>query len=103
MAGAIERHSRVLEVHALQRGRESIRVALAPDLTVRDDVDARPLHVQDGKPGRVILGLLQQLRREAPNLEGSGPRRQPAAKERAVDQPVRLWIAADDRGLEERA
>ena len=40
MAGAIERGARVVEIDAVERGREPVRVALATDLAVADDVDA---------------------------------------------------------------
>ena len=38
-ARAARHHRRVVDVEALQRGREAVRVALAPDLAVGDDVE----------------------------------------------------------------
>ena len=58
----------LLEVDALQRGREMVGVAFAPDLAVGDDVDAGALHVADGEDGRVVLRQLQQFAGEAPHL-----------------------------------
>src|SRR5258705_10924966 len=97
LARARRGDARPFEVDALERRCESIRVALAPDLAVGDDVDAGALHVADGDDGRVVLGLLEELRRDAPDLPRANPRRQPAGKSRAVNEPVRLRIAADHR------
>src|SRR5207247_1677760 len=40
MARAVEPRARVLEIDPLERGREPVRIALAPDLAVGDDVEA---------------------------------------------------------------
>src|ERR1700682_722704 len=98
MSGAVQRHAGVVEVHALECGGETVRVALAPHLTVGDDVDARALHVPDRHHRRVVLRLLQEVRCDAPDLQGSRPRWEPAAQHRPVDQPVGLRIAPDDGG-----
>ena len=42
-------HAGLVVVHALQRGRESVRIALATHLSVGDDVDAGSLHVAYGQ------------------------------------------------------
>ena len=95
MPGAVEGDARVLDVHPLQRGREAVGVALPPGLTVGDDVDPGPLHVSDGEQGGVVLRPLEQLWGDSPDLGGAGPRREAVAEQRAVDQPVRLGVAAD--------
>ena len=68
MTGPVERCARVVEVHALERGRESVGVAFAPHLSVGDDVDARPLHVAYGDERGIVLRLLEKLGRDTPDL-----------------------------------
>jgi len=87
----------MVEVDALERGRESIGVALPPHFPVGDHVDAGPLHVLDGEPCRVVLGLLEERLRYLPELTRSHARRQPLSEQLSVDQPVGLRIAPDDR------
>ena len=102
MTRPVERRPRVVEVEPLERVGEVVRVALAPDLAVGDDVDAGLLHVAHGERRRVVLGLLEPLVLDAPQLVGGYARRQPSRELRTVDQPVGLRIAADDGGLERR-
>ena len=54
------------------------------------------------EPGRVVLCLLEELLRHAPELARPDARRQPLAEPLAVDQPLRLGIAADDGGNDTR-
>src|SRR5215475_11624503 len=68
-----------------------VRVALAADLTVRDDVEAR-----------VVLRPREVLGRHAPQLLGPDPGREATGELCAVDQPIRLGEAADERGREQR-
>ena len=102
VAGSVEGDARVLGIHPFERRGEPVGVALAADLAIRDDVHTRPFHVTDGEHRGVILGLLQQVGRDPPDLWCASPRRQPAAQLLAVDQPVRLGVAADD-GCREKA
>ena len=95
VAGAVERDAGVVEVDALERGREAVRVALPPHLSVRDDVHARELHVLHRDSRRVVLGLLEELLRHPPELARPHPRRQPLAEPLAVDQPRGLRVAPD--------
>ena len=75
-AGAAGDHRGVVDVEALERGREAVGVALAPDLAVGDDVDAGALLVGDRERGRVVLRLLR----------GRAPRRATApARARAAE------------------
>ena len=97
MAGAVERRAGVVEVHPLERCREAVGVALAPDLAVRDDVDPRSLHVADRDHRRVVLRLLQQLWCDSPDLQRPRARWEPAPEHFPIDQPVRLRVAADHR------
>ena len=94
--------SRVVEVEPLERVGEAVRVALAPDLAVGDDVDAGVLHVADREQRRVVLRLLEPARVDAPELDG---RRRAAAAvprashdrsaSRAADSCRRRWSGAE--------
>ena len=97
VAGPIEGDAGLVEVDALERGREAVRVALAAHLAVGDDVDTGSLHVLHRQPRRVVLRLLEVLLGHAPELARAHARRQPGAEALAVDQPVGLRIAPDDR------
>ena len=55
---------------------------------------------RDREPGRVVLRLLEERLRHAPELPRAHARRQPLAEPLAVDQPAGLRIAADDGGEE---
>ena len=100
MSRPVQRGSRVVEVEPLERVREVVRVALAPDLAVGDDVDAGLLHVPHREHGRVVLRLIEPRLVDAPQLARGHARRQPPRELLAIDQPVGLWVAADDRGRE---
>ena len=100
MAGAIDRDAGVVEIDAVERGREAVRVALPAHLAVADHVDAGFLHVSDREQRGVVLSLLQEAFFYAPELSRAHARRKAAAEAFAVDQPFRLWIAAHDRGRE---
>jgi hypothetical protein len=93
---AVDRGTGVVDVHAVEGGGEPVRVAFPADLAVGDDVDAGELEVADREPCGVVLGLLEMLRRDAPDLTGAGAWGQPPAEHRAVDEPVGLRVAADD-------
>ena len=84
-------------VEAVERQAEIIRVALAADLAVTDDIDAGPLHLADRDNRRIVLRFAQLRLRDAPDLMRMHPRHAVMFERRAVDQPIRLRIAADDR------
>jgi hypothetical protein len=96
VAGPVEGDAGLVEVDAVERRREPVRVALAPYLPVGDHVDAGALHVLDGEPRRVVLSLLEVGLRHPPELPRPHAGRQPLAEPFAVDEPARLRIAADD-------
>src|SRR5215211_9319567 len=77
MPAAIQRRAGVLDVDALERGREAVRVALAAHLAVGDDVQPGALLVGDRQPRRVVLGLLEIGRIDAPQLECAHARWKP--------------------------
>ena len=96
MPSAVEGGARPVEVHALERSRKAIRIALAPDLAVRDDVDPGALEVSDGDDGGIVLGLLELLWCHPPDLRRARSWGQPASQHHAIDEPVGLRIAPDN-------
>ena len=87
MTGPIERGPRLVEVEALERIRKVVRVALAADLAVRDDVDPRLLHVLHGEPRRVVLRLYEPGLVHAPQLvRGTRGGSLPASFSRSISQ-----------------
>ena len=101
VTAAVERGPRVVDVDAVQRGGEAVGVALPAHLAVGEDVEPGPFLVADGEDGGVVLGLLQPLRGDPPQLAGPHPRREAAGQPRPVDQPVRLGVRTDERCREE--
>ena len=99
-AAAVEGGAGIHEVDAFERGGEAVRVAFAPHLAVRDDVDARLLHVADREPRGVVLRFLEVLLGDAPDLGSAYPRHL-GAEFCAVDEPIGLRIAADHGGGKE--
>jgi hypothetical protein len=104
MPAAVQRGARVVDVDALQRGGEAVRIRLAAHLAVGQDVQAGALLVGDRDPRRVVLGLLEVLGRHAPQLPRPHARREAVAQPLAVDQPVGLRVRSDQaRGESARA
>ena len=70
------------------------------DLPSMDDARSRrgrpACHVAHGEASRVVLCLLQPPLAHSPELVCGNPRRKPSGQLLAVDQPVRLRVAADD-------
>ncbi len=97
MTGPIERRSGIVRVDAFQNRHEAIRVALAPHLAVRNHVESGPLHVVDSQDRRIVLRLFEVRLFHSPYLASSDSRRKPRTEHLAVDKPVGLWIAADNR------
>ena len=90
VSGPVESDSRLVEIDAVERGREPVRIALPAHLAVRHHVDSGSLHVGHSQPRRVVLGLFEMVCRDAPQLECSHARRQATPEPFAIDQPVRL-------------
>ena len=101
MAGAVERGAGIVDVDALERGREAVGIAFAPHLAVGDDVEAGALLRADRQEGRVVLRGFEEFRRDAPQLLRAHARREAARELFAVDQPVGLRIGTDQRGGQE--
>ena len=88
--------ARLAGCNAFERGRETVGIAFPPHLAIGDDVDAGALHVADRKQRRIVLRLLEPRLGDPPQIE---PHPRHAFRQQlTVDQPVRLRIAADNRG-----
>ena len=96
VAGAPDDLTDARRVDAIERVREFVRIAFAANLAVRDDVDAGALLVADRVERRLVLRLLEALRRHAPNFVHADARRHHLREARAVDEPVGLRVAPDD-------
>src|SRR5690606_31464819 len=70
-------------------------------LAVGDDVDARAFLVADRQDRRVILRLLQPRLLDTPQVACACARGDDVGEALAVDQPVRLRVASDERGGEQ--
>src|SRR5688572_18005743 len=90
----------LFQVNPVQGRGEAVRVAFAPDLAIRDDVEPGFFLRPYGYQRRVALGFLEIRLRNAPQLPGAYPRRQAACKPGSIDKPFRLWIASYERGRE---
>ena len=98
MPAAVERAAGIVDIHSVERGCKSIRVTFAAHLAVGDDVDAGVFLRLDRHDRGVVLRLLKIFRRDAPQLPGTYARRKAARQLGAVDEPLGLWVAADDGG-----
>ena len=102
MAATIERRARAIDVDAVQRRCEAVGVALTPHLAVGDNVEPRALLVADGEDRGVVLRLLEEFRRNAPQLLRPHARRKAAGKLLTIDQPFGLGIGPHQRCWQER-
>ena len=67
-AGAVRRLAGIVEIDAVERGREAVGIALAPLLAVGDDVEAGALLVADGEERGVVLRRVEPFGIDAPQL-----------------------------------
>ena len=95
MPAAVQRGTRVVDVNAVQRGGEPVGVALPANLAVGHDVQPGQFLGPDGEQGRVLLRLVQVIGRHPPQLGGADAGREAVAQAAAVDEPVRLRVAAN--------
>jgi len=97
-------------VDVRRRVQSRSRMIRAPSTRARSFANARSRErylstparslIGDGERGRVVLRLRKVGRLDAPQLARANPRRKRAAQAIAIDQPVGLRVAADDRGGE---
>ena len=96
---------RVVDVDAVERGGEAVRVALAAHLAVGDDVDAGALHVADREQRRVVLRLLEPgfaARARSPARARAAPwssASRDRSASRAADSCRRPWSAGCDASI----
>jgi len=95
MAAAVERGTGIVEIDALEFGREPVRIAFAPYLAIGDDVEARALLIEDREPCCIILRFRELLLVHTPEFAGAHARRKALGELRAVDQPFGLGIGSD--------
>jgi hypothetical protein len=87
----------VVDIDAIERGSEMVGIALAALLAVGDDIDAGPLLIANGEQGGVVLGDLQLVGCDKPEIAHPHARhllRQPCP----IDEPLGLRIGADQTG-----
>src|SRR5262249_29304297 len=101
MSAAVQRGSRIVQIDSFERVREQVRVTLAADLPVGDDVEARILLCLDRHQGGIVLGLLEHGLRDAPELPYAHARRKAARQALSIDEPFWLRIASYQRGREQ--
>ena len=89
---------RIVDVDSVERRREAVEVAFAPDLAVRNDVEAGRLLRAHRLFGGVVLRFLEKRLGHAPDRLEPDARRLTRQHDLPVHQPVRLRQAADNRG-----
>jgi hypothetical protein len=97
-----ESHAVILDVHALERGREAVGIALAANLAVGDDVEPRLFLRANRHQRRIALRLFEIRLRDAPDVLRADARHA-AAELRAIDQPFGLRETADEGGGKQHA
>jgi hypothetical protein len=73
-----------------------------PHLTIGDDVKSRHLLRADRHDRGDVVRLLEVLRLHPPQLSRPHPRRKAPGELGPVDQPIRLGLAAHQRGRQDR-
>jgi hypothetical protein len=91
----------IVEINPRERRRKPVRIAFAADLAIGDNVDAGTFHVADRQNRRIVLRLFEPGLGHPPQLLSTHPHRRQVDQLVAVDQPLRLRIAADDGGRDQ--
>jgi hypothetical protein len=97
-AGAAHDPAGTIGIHARKRIGQVIRIALAADFAVADDIQARFFLHADGQARGIVHGFIEKRLLHAPQVHGAHARRRLFRKLFAVDQPIRLRQASDDGG-----
>src|SRR5579862_257529 len=84
----------MLAIEARQCVGEFVRVTLAPNLAIADDIDTGALHLANRDDGRIILRLLEVFFSNSPQLRHPHARHE-VAELLTIDEPVGLRITAD--------
>ena len=90
----------IFNVDAFERSRKTIRITFAPLLTVCDDVEAGAFLVLDRENCCLVLFGFERFRIDQPEIVHPDPRHH-LREPRAIDQPIRLRIGANERGRKE--
>src|SRR5271166_1404853 len=98
MSAAADDRPRIVEVNAIESRGKPVGIALAANLAIGENVEARAFLIADSQNGRVVLCLFQPFGRDSPQLLRAHSRRHPLAEHLAVDQPVGLGIRSYQRG-----
>src|SRR6516162_8903354 len=85
----------MIQVEAVKRGGEAVRITFAADLSICDDVETCRFLLADGQQRGIVLRLLKPWRRDAPEFCGTNSRRHLMPEFLAINQPLGLWIGAD--------
>ena len=97
VAAPADNGPRIIEIHAIQRRRETVGVALAPHFTIGDDVQPHLLLRADGLSRGVALGFAEPGFLDEPQFRGARAGGKASGELAAVDEPFRLRIAAHPR------
>src|SRR5215472_843930 len=84
----------MIQVEAVKRGSEAVRVTFAADFSICDDVETCRFLLADGQQRGIVLRLLKPWRRDAPEFCGTNSRRHLMPEFLAIDQPLGLWVAS---------
>src|SRR5215831_10140672 len=86
----------MIQVEAVKRGSEAVRVTFAADFSICDDVETCRFLLADGQQRGIVLRLLKPWWRDAPEFCGTNSRRHLMPEFLAIDQPLGLWVGADE-------
>src|SRR5262249_24073043 len=86
----------IVDIDAVERGGETVGIALAPLLAVTDDIEPGAFLIADGEDGGVVLRRFELIGSDQPQIVRAHARHL-LGQLVAVDQPIRLRIGADQR------
>src|SRR5208282_1366075 len=92
-----ERDAGLIDVDAFKRSREAVRVALAANFAVGDNVEPSVLLRLDREHGRIVLRPGKIRFRDAPKLFRPNARRKAASELGSIDEPFGLRVGPDQR------
>ena len=95
MARPVKGDAWLVDVDTLQRGREPVRIAFAPNFAVGDDVEPGLLLRLDREHGRIVLRFGEIGLGDAPKLPRPHTRGKPARELRSIDEPFGLRVRSD--------
>ena len=96
IAVAVQRRAGIVDVDAVEHGHDAVGVGLAPDLTVRDDVQPGAFLIADRGEGGRVLRFFEVLRVDLPEVARAYPGREARAQLLTIEQPFRLGVGPDE-------